>query len=212
MSAPPGWHPQPDGRDRWWDGQEWTDHYRDAAAPAPAAYGQQGYQQGYPQGQWQQPQRTGMSKGLKGCLIAGVVLLLLLVIGAIVAVFLVGRSIEQAVDDAQSSVGVPTGVGTVVVVQVGEGFEAGPATVEDGWTVEGGGIGSGVSGMQATFDDETRTTPTLFTMRFTGTDGGNVDTVCTATPTGDGNPTDVTCVPFFGEVDEGGDVQVVPTL
>ena len=32
MSAPPGWHLQPDGRERWWDGQQWTDQYR---APLP---------------------------------------------------------------------------------------------------------------------------------------------------------------------------------
>ncbi len=34
-SAPAGWHPQPDGRLRYWDGQAWTDHYQDPAFPAP---------------------------------------------------------------------------------------------------------------------------------------------------------------------------------
>ncbi|MCA1782602.1 MAG: hypothetical protein ABR500_10430 [Dermatophilaceae bacterium] len=28
-TAPPGWHRQPDGRDRFWDGQRWTDEFRD---------------------------------------------------------------------------------------------------------------------------------------------------------------------------------------
>lgn len=28
-SAPPGWHRQPDGRDRYWDGERWTDDFRD---------------------------------------------------------------------------------------------------------------------------------------------------------------------------------------
>lgn len=27
-SAPPGWHLQPDGRERYWDGQRWTDEFR----------------------------------------------------------------------------------------------------------------------------------------------------------------------------------------
>jgi hypothetical protein len=27
-SAPPGWHLQPDGRERFWDGQQWTDEFR----------------------------------------------------------------------------------------------------------------------------------------------------------------------------------------
>ena len=35
MSAPAGWHPQPDGRERWWDGQQWTEHFRDPATDAP---------------------------------------------------------------------------------------------------------------------------------------------------------------------------------
>lgn len=28
-TAPAGWHRQPDGRDRYWDGQRWTDEFRD---------------------------------------------------------------------------------------------------------------------------------------------------------------------------------------
>ena len=33
MTAPAGWYPQPDGRERWWDGAAWTPHER--AVPAP---------------------------------------------------------------------------------------------------------------------------------------------------------------------------------
>ncbi|MGL5928915.1 MAG: DUF2510 domain-containing protein [Dermatophilaceae bacterium] len=33
MSAPPGWHPQPDGRERFWDGTQWTDQFRTPAPP-----------------------------------------------------------------------------------------------------------------------------------------------------------------------------------
>ena len=29
MSAPPGWHRQPDGRERYWDGEAWTTQFRD---------------------------------------------------------------------------------------------------------------------------------------------------------------------------------------
>ena len=41
-SAPPGWHVQADGRERYWDGAQWTDQYRAAptaatAHPVPAA-------------------------------------------------------------------------------------------------------------------------------------------------------------------------------
>ncbi|HET7763291.1 MAG TPA: DUF2510 domain-containing protein [Phycicoccus sp.] len=37
MSAPPGWHLQPDGRERWWDGQQWTDQFRAALPNDPTA-------------------------------------------------------------------------------------------------------------------------------------------------------------------------------
>lgn len=40
MSAPAGWHLQPDGQERYWDGTQWTDHVRsplpsDPTAPPP---------------------------------------------------------------------------------------------------------------------------------------------------------------------------------
>ncbi len=35
MSAPAGWYPTPDGRERFWDGQAWSDQIRDAAPAVP---------------------------------------------------------------------------------------------------------------------------------------------------------------------------------
>ena len=35
MTAPPGWHLQPDGRERYWDGRQWTDHFVDPIVGAP---------------------------------------------------------------------------------------------------------------------------------------------------------------------------------
>ncbi len=43
MSAPPGWHLQPDGRERWWDGQQWTEQFRDATPSDPTAPPSQSY-------------------------------------------------------------------------------------------------------------------------------------------------------------------------
>lgn len=38
MNPPPGWHPQPDGRERYWNGRQWTDEFRPGyASPPPAA-------------------------------------------------------------------------------------------------------------------------------------------------------------------------------
>lgn len=37
MTLKTGWHPQDDGRERYWDGERWTDAFRDAPEPAPVA-------------------------------------------------------------------------------------------------------------------------------------------------------------------------------
>ncbi len=39
-AIPAGWHPDPAGtpRNRWWDGQQWTEHYSDPQPPASAPY------------------------------------------------------------------------------------------------------------------------------------------------------------------------------
>lgn len=211
MSAPPGWHPQPDGRERWWDGQQWTEHFRDpVAAPVPA-YGDAGYAQ--PGGQAPLPQKTGMSSGAKGCLIAVVVLVVVAILVAIAGVFFFARSVNEAVDDVRTSMPtgfpteIPEGTGTTVVVVIGDGFDVGGARVEDGWSLEeNGGIGRSVEGMTATFADG-QAVPLFFTMQFTGADGGTVDTVCSATGEG-GATADVSCIPLFGDVDENGDVEV----
>jgi TM2 domain-containing membrane protein YozV len=45
QNAPAGWYPQPDGTERWWDGQTWTAHGRPVPPPpavpmaAPGHYG-----------------------------------------------------------------------------------------------------------------------------------------------------------------------------
>ncbi|GGB26083.1 scramblase [Flexivirga endophytica] len=64
-NPPAAWHPDPAGsnRLRWWDGQQWTEHYQPMPAPQQqqppqqpgSTYPQQGQQAGYPQQQAQQP-------------------------------------------------------------------------------------------------------------------------------------------------------------
>ncbi|MBR7744297.1 DUF2510 domain-containing protein [Phycicoccus sp. BSK3Z-2] len=220
MSAPPGWHPQPDGRDRWWDGQQWTEHFRDTEQPTSTyetstQYGQDPYgQQSYGQGGYgqQPPPKQGMSKGLKGCLITGLVVVLVLAVLAVAAVVWFGRTVNQSVQDVQESIGnlptdIPEGQGETIVIVVGEGFDVGGASVSDGWTLEdtGAGIGQNVEGMTAEFD-ESQSLPLLFTMGF-GEDA-SAETVCTAVPPDGGGSSDVSCVPVFGDVDPDGPVTV----
>jgi Domain of unknown function (DUF4352)/Protein of unknown function (DUF2510) len=43
VSTPAGWYPQPDGQQRYWDGEQWTAHFAPGAAPvAPPPTGAQG--------------------------------------------------------------------------------------------------------------------------------------------------------------------------
>lgn len=127
-TAPAGWHRQPDGRDRYWDGQRWTDEFRDPsdaatqqipldetrgmpaadrgayASQAPGPGGPGGYAP--PPSSYGQPYTQGgpLSDGsrgsgwLKGCLIALLVLLVLAVI-AVVAGIAIFRSASDRVSE-----------------------------------------------------------------------------------------------------------------
>ena len=37
MSSPAGWYPQPDGQQRYWDGELWTDHFGPGEQPSTTA-------------------------------------------------------------------------------------------------------------------------------------------------------------------------------
>jgi hypothetical protein len=263
MSAPPGWHEQPDGRERWWDGRQWTEHYRTRpgtrdgvpgagdertealdvdrtqALPAPppsqpgyappssgvglppgqVGYGAPGGHGPYP------PPRQGMSSTAKGCLVAAVVGVVLLLAAAILGAVLFGRMATRAVEDIQSAVPttvpttlpsqVPTELpsigGEELQVSVGEGFDLPRASIAPGWTLEPGDFGTSVAGMTATFT-ESQSLPVVFTMRFEGT-GDPVDTVCSSSAgSAEATTADVSCLPLFGDVSDSDRVTVTPAF
>ncbi|HMM94292.1 DUF2510 domain-containing protein [Phycicoccus sp.] len=133
MSAPPGWHPQPDGRERWWDGQQWTDHFRDPVAQAPTApmpatpeagappyggtaYGSTAYGEpgagvpasgygapGAPAGGPWPPPKQGMSSTAKGCLVAAVVVVVLAIVAVVVGGIFFARTVTRTVDEVRSA-------------------------------------------------------------------------------------------------------------
>lgn len=291
MSAPPGWHLQPDGRERWWDGQQWTEQYRaplsadPTAPPADSSWdagpehtqaldvdrtqqlpaqpppggadqGAGGYvpppgpsypsqqQYSYPSGGggvpasgygspgsggYPPPQQQGMSGAAKGCLIAAVVGLVILLIAVLGGIFLfrqvadeVSQQIETTFPTTVPSE-VPTELpsdlptelpslgGEPVTVRVGEGFELPRATVSPGWTIEPGQFASAVSGMTATYTDGSGL-PLAFSMSFEGS-GETVETFCSGTPVSEGSTTaEVVCVPLFGDVSGVDQVTVTPTF
>jgi len=89
VSSPAGWYPQPDGRQRYWDGQQWTENFAPGAAPVttPATGGEPAHppvenehilpvtQQPSPAPQSVGAQ--GVVKGSNGLAVAGFVLALL---------------------------------------------------------------------------------------------------------------------------------------
>ncbi len=274
MSAPPGWHPQPDGRERWWDGQQWTDDFREqpaggrpadhtqaldvdrtqaipATPPAggegaptypsqqdygypsgggglPPGYAAPGTPYGAPGGQYPPPSQ-GMSSTAKGCLVAGAVGVVLIIIVAVLGVFLFSRVANQVVDDVASGIAtafpteVPTDVpsdlptelpsigGDAVEVAVGDGFDLPRASIAPGWSVQAGDFGSEVVGMTASFT-EGGAFPLVFSMSFQGA-GGSTDTVCSSVvDQNDATTAQVNCLPLLGDVSDADRVTVTPTF
>ena len=118
MSSP-GWFPQSDGRERYYDGNDWTDHYRVAqpAAPAQAA---------------PPPKKSGPWKWI---LIVGFVVLVLCCggfaacsAGVIGAADEVSKSIEAG--DSESG-----GPDNAVEITEGEAFEVRGFDYAEGWKV-----------------------------------------------------------------------------
>jgi len=98
--------------------------------------------------------------------------------------------------------GLPTeGLDAPIGITVGDGFDLPRATIQPGWTLE---AQSGVPFVQITGMKAALTSggnvPVLFAMSFPDADGGQVETVCTASGGTSGATVDVTCVPLFGDV------------
>ena len=301
MSAPAGWHLQPDGQERFWDGTRWTDQFRaplpsdptappidpswagsveqtqaldvdsTQAIPAPGGYQQPGqaqpdyahpayqqpeypqpaYQQGYPQQSYPQegypqqgypqqgypqtgygapgtqpyaPTGTKGSGMAKGCLIAAILGVLLLVLVAVAGFFLVNRAADTinetfptgfptSLPTTFPSDGSTDGLGQALDVSVGDSFDLPRGTVEAGWQLEAqdGGIGIvDITGMRATISSEGGF-PLLFTMSFPASGGEQVETVCTASGAV-GATVDVSCVPLFGDVSDATRAKVTASL
>ena len=136
-TAPAGWHRQPDGRDRYWDGERWTDEFRDpseaptqqipldetrgmppagesAYAPGPSASaGQGGYApppSAYSGPQYQSPQGGPLSDRPRGNgWLKGCLIALLVVVVLTVILVVAGIALFRSASDRVSE-SLPTGL------------------------------------------------------------------------------------------------------
>lgn len=123
----PGWYPQPDGQERYFDGEGWTEHHRPAQAPgAPPP----GSPQNMPPGQ---PQKK--SGALKWVLIIGAVVLLLCFGGFAACTAGVIGSADEVVKSIESDMSESGGPDVAVPVTEGEAFEVRGFDYAEGWKI-----------------------------------------------------------------------------
>jgi len=99
MSSPAGWYPQPDGQQRYWDGQQWTERFAPGAAtPAPGGEPARPSFENEPVNQMSDqltpaPQSVGARvevKGSNGLAVAGFVLALLGALSSFIPIINIG--------------------------------------------------------------------------------------------------------------------------
>ena len=126
MSSP-GWYPQPDGQERYFDGEHWTEHQRPAQTPGVPPPGQpQGMVPGAP------PRKSG---ALKWVLIIGAIVLLLCFGGfAACTAGVIGSADEvvKSIEEGESESGARA---APVTITEGEAFEVRGFDYAGGWTV-----------------------------------------------------------------------------
>ncbi len=151
--APAGWHLQPDGRERYWDGTQWTAHFRPGPAqqaypdptgqadPAQQGYPQQGYGQAYPQQGYapgyQGTPSSGSSNTTKIVLIVIGVLILLVGGGCLAVATLVGGAVNEAVETIEREDNKPGGPDNPLEITEGEAFEVSGFDYDPDWAVVG---------------------------------------------------------------------------
>lgn len=134
----PGWYAQPDGQERYFDGNTWTDQFR-PAGPSPQQY----------QGSQNPPPKKGGP--LKWILIVGFALLLCCGGGFVAcSAGVVGAADEanKAIESASSEEG---GTANAKTITEGKAFEVRDFSYAKGWKVKDDGLGGvTVSGLKVT--------------------------------------------------------------
>lgn len=134
--TPAGWYPS-DGQERYWDGTQWTEQTRPAAAAAPQAPFT--------------PPQPKKKHTLRNVLIAVVVLFVLIVGGCTAILAAGGKAVNDAINDEVKN-------DTPTAVTEGKSFEHDGFTASAGWSIKPSRFGVDVKGMSVTLDDDQGTT------------------------------------------------------
>lgn len=198
MSTPAGWYPQPDGTQRYWDGEQWTEHIH-TPDPVPPTYAVP-------------PPAAGGGGGMgKGCLIAGIIALIVVVLIAVAGVFAARRFVEK-VDEVMTfptalpvpsdALPEPAPPGEEAPqgeedlgdhIPEGEAFTIGEYSVKAGWSIESGSFLGSIDNLE--FETPARVAVLLDVTLFAGDQ--RVDTTICTVPEGE---TAASCLPLTEDV------------
>lgn len=269
MSAPAGWYPTPEGQERYWDGDAWTDQMREAtptpdpaatqvlpqageptvaippmqqmnpyaapglnpyAAPGQQPYGAPGEQAPYgTPGQGTPPPKKG-----KGCLIAGIIVGVLVLIIAALAVwgiFAAKSKVDEVVSSITASLtptptspaptseapsptdtSAPSPTNTTAPPEgttypIGAAFTAGDFQIQQGWKVQKAvGSLSTIEGMKATANPGS--VAGTFTMYVVDGDKILDQTLCAVDGSTGSSPFEVVCIPLTKDISNAQGVRI----
>ena len=154
MSTPSGWYTDPEDptRQRYWDGQSWTEHRTDpapaAAQPAPAQPAA-----AYATTATLPPKQNNNT--LRNVLIVAGVVLLLMLAGCVALVVAGGNAVDNAIDEFEESQNVPGGPENPLEIEEGQAFEVDGFDYAAGWSVSKDPLGNlTVKGLKVTNNRE----------------------------------------------------------
>lgn len=151
--TPPGWHPQADGRERYWDGTQWTDQFRPAQGPPPE----------YPAAPPAKKSHT-----LRNVLLVIAGIMVLGIGGCTVATVAFVNEVDKAIEESDNEVGGPN---NPMEIAEGEAFEVRGFEYAAGWTVGKDMVGDvDIKGLKVT-NNRDRSDSALVEIKFwTGTE------------------------------------------
>ncbi len=187
QQTPAGWYPTPDGRQRYWDGSQWTEQYApasDAAGPGAA---------------------TAKKGGALKWVLLGIGLVMVLIVGSCVAmVASAGNEVSKALESASTELeGTDTGTTTgtdgsgdennPVEITEGAAFDVRDFSYAAGWKVTDSGFGMEIEGLKVTNNRGEKDSAIVDIKFWKGTEVLS-DVTCSSDPVLPGTTVTLTCL------------------